>query len=180
MKNRIMLFVGMLALTLGACAEPNAPQLSAPAALSKAVIINADGTGWVGKGDVQTAFAWNNKVMQDRHTQVSFQYDNSVTYTFACEWTTGEGTRGEKQHVQTKTVTTGVQAAVGSLDRKTGQWTGWFLSGIPSGGAVAEPDCSGNEAGDGFSGEKTVVEGSLVILSQGGGLYAVFRRNNWL
>lgn len=134
------------------------------------------GLGWVGKGDVQTVFGLNNSRMQAVHQGVTFEYDETTTYEWVCEWTTGEGTRGEKTHTKAHTRTTGLQGVVGSDSRKTGQWTGWHLIGFTSGGSGEgdfQPTCDGNPEGGGKSGEKVVVEGSVIATPNGGGLYVV-------
>jgi hypothetical protein len=137
------------------------------------------GAGWVGKGDVQMAYGWANKAMQQNHTAVTFEYEQSTNYSWVCEWTTGEGTRGEQTHTKDMSETFSVGGVIGNTDRKTGQWTGWFLNGYTSGGPGNSgegftPDCNGNSTGNGASGEKTVVEGSLTSTVTGGGLYANF------
>jgi hypothetical protein len=138
----------------------------------------ATGTGWVGKGDVQTAFGWNNAAMQQRHTQITFEYDATTQYSWVCEWTTNEGKKGEQTHTQNLTRTVGVAGVIGNSDRRTGQWTGWFLTGFASGGAGSDGDfvpfCPGNPEGNGGSGEKVVVDGSLTETPLGAGLYAVY------
>jgi hypothetical protein len=135
----------------------------------------ATGTGWVGKGDVQTAFGWNNAAMQQRHTQITFEYDNLTQHTFECEWWTGPA-RNRQYHSTTTTETTGVQGVLASDSRRTGQWTGWHLTGYVTSGGSGNftPDCNGNGEGDGNSGEKTLIEGSLTSTPLGGGLYAVY------
>jgi hypothetical protein len=135
----------------------------------------ASGTGWVGKGDVQSPFGLNNKGMQAVHTAVTFEYDDTTLYTWACEWHTGPD-HNIKHHEQDRKRTRGVQGVVGSDSRKTGQWTGWHLTGFDSSngdGGDFTPDCPGNEEGGGSSGAKVVVAGSLQSSSNGGGLFAV-------
>jgi hypothetical protein len=66
--KRITAAVGVTVATL----------MLAPAA-SAAVTLNANGTGFVGKGDVQTAFGWNNKQLQTNATGVSFSFTQDAT-----------------------------------------------------------------------------------------------------
>jgi hypothetical protein len=152
--------------------------LAATSAFATVIFDPASGTGWVGKGDVQMAYGWNNKTMQANHTAITFEYDATTHYEWVCEWTTNEGKKGEKTHSQARTTTVGVAGQVGNRDRMTGQWTGWFLTGYTSSAAGSsedfEPTCPGNDEGDGGSGEKTVVEGSLVATPMGQGLYVAF------
>ena len=145
-----------------------------------AYTMDASGNGFVGKGEVQTVLGFNNKQMQANHQLVTFNYVASSTYQFDCEWTTGEGTKGMKTHVNTKEATTQVNAAVASDSRKTGQWTGWNLLGFAGGALnpVAEP----TDADCGAEGNamKTIVPGSVELISSSGGLYAVFSGASYL
>jgi hypothetical protein len=145
-------------------------------AYAEVIFDSGNGTGWVGKGDVQMAFELNNKGMQAVHTSVTFEYDNLTEYAWQCEWYTGP-TLNVQHHSHPQTKTTGVQGSIASDSRKTGQWTGWHLEGFGSelSGTSGDftPTCPGNAEGDGSSGEKTVVEGSVQSTSLGGGLFAV-------
>ena len=143
-----------------------------------AYTMDADGKGFVGKGEVQTVLGFNNKQMQAAHTAVTFNYVASTTYEFDCEWDTG--TKNITHHVNTKEATTQVNAAVASDSRKTGQWTGWNLLGFSGGAAnpVAEP----TDADCGAEGNamKTIVPGSVELISSSGSLYAVHNGASYL
>ncbi|MBE8525423.1 hypothetical protein ILP97_49455 [Amycolatopsis sp. H6(2020)] len=56
----------------------------------------ATGTGFVGKGEIQTPFGWNNDKLQANAGGVSFTYDATDTYDAVYGWITGEapGARG--------------------------------------------------------------------------------------
>jgi hypothetical protein len=140
------------------------------------------GTGFVGKGDVQLAFGWNNAVMQSRHLAVTFVADTSAEYDVTCEWDTVTGKSSKTvHHIVTNHKTVGSTAAVDSTSRKTGQYTGWFLTGMdgsldggdapavgdscPQGGGNAEPDPEENDA---------VVTAVSLISGGGGTLSAVW------
>lgn len=118
------------------------------------------GTGFVGKGEVQTLFGLNNKAMQSAHTSVSFSYEGTQTYEFDCEWDTG--TRNVTHHVNTKTVDRTVSATVASEDRKTGQWTGWNITLGTVSGDAGEPNDS--DCGSEGNQMKTVVPGSVTTV----------------
>jgi hypothetical protein len=144
-------------------------------ATQAAAIVTFDpttGTGFVGKGDVQTAFGWNNAKMQREHEEIKFKYVASTTYAFDCEWYTGPD-RNRTRHENTKTAATNVDAKIASESRKTGQWTGWNLRGY-AGGAPNQPaeptdaDCGaeGNEM-------KTIVPGSVEVSASTGRLLAI-------
>ena len=145
--------------------------VASTAAIAAVTFDPAAGTGFVGKGDVQTAFGLKNSEMQAQHTNVTFNYVASATYEFECEWFTGPD-RNRKHHTNTKDAVTQVNAGVDAQSRKTGQWTGWNLLGYLGGGPnpVAEPtdaDCGaeGTEM-------KTIVPGSVTTISESGGLVA--------
>jgi len=46
--------------------------LMATATAGNAATLNTDGSGFVGKGEVQSAFGWNNKAAQDNQSKVTF------------------------------------------------------------------------------------------------------------
>jgi hypothetical protein len=130
----------------------------------------ASGIGFVGKGDVQTAFGWNNKQLQTNAGGVTFAYIAEEEYSAVCEWTTGEGTKGEQTHDVAHSRSTSVAAQVGYDARVKSQITGFILNGY---GAVSEDGavpvvggpCPGNPGTDG-------VWVSVELLSSSGGLYA--------
>lgn len=51
------------------------------------------GTGFVGKGDVQEAFGWNNAQLQQSAGDVEFVVKSTAEYDFDCAWYTGLGGR---------------------------------------------------------------------------------------
>ena len=51
----------------------------APAAMAAVTFNETKGTGFVGKGDVQVAFAWNNKQLQTNAAGVSFSFTQDAT-----------------------------------------------------------------------------------------------------
>ena len=63
-----------------------------------AVILNDDpatgefnGTGFVGKGDVQTPFGWNNKALQNNAAGVTFKWSSTEQRQQDCQTDTDEG-----------------------------------------------------------------------------------------
>lgn len=87
------------------------------------------GTGFVGKGDVQTVFAWNNATAQTQAQKVSFAYNATNTYDVTIEFDTG-GIHNTTHHTVTQGKSTTVSSSVASDPRKTGQYTGWNLTGL--------------------------------------------------
>jgi hypothetical protein len=148
------------------------------AALALVTFDSATGTGFVGKGDVQLAYGWNNKQLQDNAGGVSFVYDQTTSYEGVCTWTTGEGTRGERIHNVDHTTRTAVLSTVGYEARKNssgkdGSITGFFLNGFgtttSTGGSapyVGGP-CMGNPGND-------AVWSSVSATGSTGGLFVVY------
>ncbi len=129
--------------------------------------IDQDGFGFVGKGEVQSIFDWNNAGLQQNADKVQFRFvDNAGSYEWVCEWWTGPE-NNRKRHTQDMIEITGVSSAVGYDARKNkqGQITGFLLEGWngASTSQAFEPYCTaeGNQM-------KTFVEGSLVALEGDG------------
>jgi hypothetical protein len=131
----------------------------AAAAISSAamalVTVDSNGYGFVGKGDVQLAFGWNNAAAQRNANAVSFHSQSSTSYEAVCTWTTGENTRGERVHNVTHNRSTAVLSNIASDPRKTGQWTGYNLNGFGAVTTSGDPvpveggACMGNEGHQG-------------------------------
>lgn len=146
-----------LAALLAACV------LAGPAAA--AVILSDEGVGFVGKGDIQALFGWNNEQLQTNAAGIEFFYVSDQIYVeWQCEWTTG---KNNTVHTQTRSAT--VQAINASIafdarKNKNGQVTGFNLLGWgPTlSGDTFEPECPGNAGGG------KVVEGSVVTYATGG------------
>jgi hypothetical protein len=123
------------------------------------------GLGFVGKGEVQLAYGWNNAVMQRNHTAVDFYLQTTARYEVECEWTTETGGKKSKTilHDVTKKFKVSDTTAIDTKSRMTGQWTGWNLRGYeggapdiielpasqtscPQGGTASDNDPPGNDA----------------------------------
>lgn len=142
------------------------------------VTINPDGTGFVGKGDVQLAFGWNNAKLQDNASKVRFIYKATDTYIAVCTWLTGEGTRGEKTHNVNHSTEAEVDTTVNSVARTNTQnvVTGFNLTGFGTSTTetgeipVVGGPCPGNQGHDGTWSAVTPVGGT-------GGLYVTYEGN---
>lgn len=144
----------------------------ATAALAAVTFDSATGMGFVGKGDVQLAFGWNNKQLQDNALMVGFEYDAQEHYTVVCEFTTGEGTPGKQTHLVPVSRSTKVSGEISGDVRKANQFNGFNLTGY-SGAPVmvgSVPQVGQSCLGWGVQG---VVESST-LSSTTGGLYATF------
>jgi hypothetical protein len=153
--------------------------LSIAGVASAAWYVNDDGTGFVGKGDVQTAFGWNNKQLQDNAEGVTFSYASTETVEYDCQWTTGPD-HNQTTHAVTRDKTTSISSSVERETRKNSQGkdgpvTGFILLGwegdpVETGGdvpAVGDP-CPGNE------GQGAVVTDVRDLGSTGSTLYATY------
>jgi hypothetical protein len=118
-----------------------APVLAVAGLLASSAIafaaVNFDsstGTGFVGKGDVQLAFGWNNKQLQDNVNAglVTFKYNSEDSYDITCEWETVTGGRNSQviPHAVDIHKTQTVKAAVALDPRVRNQITGLNLTGF--------------------------------------------------
>jgi hypothetical protein len=144
----------------------------------------ANGHGQVGKGDLQTPWGWNDAKLQSCGSGVRFYYhtEQSATYSAVCEFTTGEGTRGEKTHLVTHTIdrVNSVNSTVTYDTRKNnlGKITGFMLTGLGSSSTVVATGeipvvggpCPGNAGHDGTWSSVQLL--SSTAGTGGGGLYA--------
>jgi hypothetical protein len=93
------------------------------------------GTGFVGKGDVQTALGLNNAQMQAQAESLTFAYVTTDTYEVVNAWATGNPDNPVSLNSHTETVTTviGVNSTVAYDPRKVNgqkQFTGFNLTGF--------------------------------------------------
>jgi hypothetical protein len=82
----------------------------------------ATGTGFVGKGDVQLVFGWNNKALQDNANSVQFSASSTTEVTWEC-------TNSNNDKVQERSRITTTEGLVSSIARERNQITGFILSG---------------------------------------------------
>ena len=137
----------------------------------------ATGTGFVGKGDVQTAFTWNNKALQDNAAGVTFNYSSTETYEAVCQWFTGPA-HNRKSHIKERTRTTGVNATVSYDARQRNQITGFTLTGfgantvsgdeLPVVGGACQGDDEHGTNGEWISVELTGTSGNGLTATFGG------------
>ncbi|MFC4932349.1 hypothetical protein [Massilia sp. GCM10023247] len=126
--------------------------------------------GFVGKGDVQLAFGWNNAALQKNAAAVSFSYRLSTDYKAVCTWTTGEGTRGEREHNVKHTEVYVVGDTVAYDARLKSQITGFNLATVNLEAApvlegtlpVVGEGCPGEQGHDGTWSSVAKVEGSEI------------------
>ena len=94
----------------------------------------ATGQGFVGKGDVQLVFNWNNKALQDNATKVDFRVNSVSETSWTCTKTVEQGNDVTREIVQQRSTTTSTQGLFTSVARETskgkdGAVTGFILTG---------------------------------------------------
>jgi hypothetical protein len=100
-----------------------------------AVSVNDNGVGFVGKGDVQLAFGWNNAQLQKNASGVTFTYEAKDTYTVTEEWDTKAGKKIVPHEIEVPKHVS-VNATVAYDARVKNQINGFNLKGF--GTVVAE------------------------------------------
>jgi hypothetical protein len=90
----------------------------------------ATGTGFVGKGDVQLVYGWNNKALQDNAGNVQFRA-SSIVVTERSWVCTNSNNQNTQERERTTTTTT--QGVVSSVARERQQITGFNLTGYTAG-----------------------------------------------
>jgi hypothetical protein len=129
----------------------------ATAAYAAVTFNSATGEGFVGKGEVQEAFGWNNHALQAGGEHVEFYYQDIATYDLECS-SVPPGT------IQTRSFRRNVGVA-GEIDvdaRRRNQINGFILSGF-----LGDPEETGEGCPGGFPNEIS----RTLVSSSGGGLY---------
>ena len=137
------------------------------------VTLNSDGTGFVGKGDVQLIYGWNNAQLQNNASLVRFQVSQSTTTEYSWQCLNGGGNDVNKSD----STTTTTQGVVDSIARVKNQITGFNLNGysgepvvttVPSG--PARDACGNGQAfvdGSDDGGTITASSGGLQVSTDG-------------
>ena len=146
--------------------------LALSATSASAYTLNPDGTGFVGKGEVQTAFGWNNQALQANADAVNFYVSTTTESetTWTCSRTTPAG--GEIVQERSNTTTTEAQGLLDSTTRDKKQVTGFLIEG-PDGELTTEivdqdgpaiGSCPAGQSGFSFDGNEettTTTEAAL-------------------
>jgi hypothetical protein len=136
------------------------------------------GEGFVGKGDVQLAYGWNNKALQHNADDVDFRA-NSVVVTevsWICTNSNNENTQERE-----RTTTTSIAGVVSSVARVKNQITGFNLTGY-SGTPTESSTTEGNPLNSCPSGPwslTTPAGDPEVVSSTGGGLEVSIDGDEW-
>jgi hypothetical protein len=129
--------------TVGLAVGAIAALVVAGSALAAITFDPATGTGFVGKGDVQLVYGWNNKQAQDNASSVDFRAFSTVVseVTWQCR-NDNIGQDGQAQEKE-RTTTTETQGLVTTVARenskgKDGPVTGFYLNGYEGTVSVTE------------------------------------------
>lgn len=142
---------------------------AATAAYATVTFDPATGTGFVGKGDVQLVFGWNNAQLQNNAGSLSFSYQTESKYDATCEWTTTAGNGRIIYHDVTVNKTVQISDSVAYDARTHKQVDGFNLTGF---GSVSQnidtPVVGGACLG---AGGQQGTWTSVALTSSSGGLY---------
>jgi hypothetical protein len=192
----IALLVGMLALALAlpVMASPSAPsRIFIPMASNgdagvRAMAVTFDpgtGTGFVGKGDVQLKFGWNNKALNDNADSVEFRVKSEVVTEVSWECTNSNNDNIQERERTTTSSTQGVVSHIARDNKK--QITGFNLTGkgtsTTEGSTTDGPalnSCpSDNSPSDNSPWSLTTPAGAPVEISSTGGLQVSKDGTEW-
>jgi hypothetical protein len=167
MKSRLLILVVLAAVLV-----------LVVSAVSAAVTFDAaTGEGFVGKGDVQLVFGWNNKALQDNSGIVQFQAISEVVTEVS--WTC-TNTNNDNIQQRERTTTTTIEGVVSHIARERNQITGFTLTGY-SGTPTQSSEAEGPQLNSCPSGPwvLTTPAGDPELVSSEGGLQVSIDGENW-
>lgn len=142
--------------------------LLASNAFASVTFVPADGTGFVGKGDVQNVLGMNNYQIQN--ASLTFTYESTVVTEVS--WVCTKD--GVNEQERARTTTTSISGVVSSVARVKNQITGYNLNGF-NGTPVKSSETEGpaiNSCPSSNSGyELTTPAGDPQVVSTEGGLF---------
>jgi hypothetical protein len=103
--------------------------LSVSFAAHGAVNVDEEGVGFVGKGDVQSIYDWNNSMLQANAHLVRFKFSSTGTVSWTCEGVNAAGTTVTTD-VRNEDIGTNAYIAFDARKNRTGQITGFILQGF--------------------------------------------------
>jgi hypothetical protein len=109
----------------------------------KAISLDLEtGTGFIGKGDVQLLFGWNNKQLQDNAENLEFRVSSEDVREY--EWTCYNSHNGNTQY-RSQIISNSYQGTLSSIARVNKQITGFNISGYSEAAVVDSEVVSGNK-----------------------------------
>lgn len=144
----------------------------------------ATGTGFVGKGDVQLIYGWNNHALQANAASVEFRVNSVSTTEWTCTKPQPTPNDPEKVIVQERRVTTTTQGLLNDIARdnskgKNGPITGFNLLGYNGGSTTttasgpAVGSCPANPSGFAYDDNASTTQ-------SGGGVQVSINGTDWL
>jgi hypothetical protein len=139
------------------------------------------GEGFVGKGDVQLVYGWNNRQLQQNALNVQFRAASEVVteYTWECI----KESPFERIRERSTSTTSTVEALVSSIARERNQITGFLLTGYEEGSFTSTTSTQGPALNTCPGVPWVYVEGSTesqIISSTGEGLQVSSDGTTWI
>lgn len=103
------------------------------------VTIDENGIGFVGKGDVQSVFDWNNAQLQENAADIQFRLGSGIAATWQCQ-NPGRGT----VNIHDYQSVVSADIAVDTRKNRVGQVTGFILNGFGESSTIGIGDCPNN------------------------------------
>jgi hypothetical protein len=114
--------------------------LVATAAMAAVTFDPDTGEGFVGKGEVQTAFDWNNRQLQQNADAVQFRVESEVVTEVSWICTNSNNQQTQERE---RTTTTSVQGVIDTIGRERNQVTGFILTGYEGEPTTGDPTTGG-------------------------------------
>jgi hypothetical protein len=138
--------------------------LGASATWAEVSINAAGGFGWVGKGDVQQAYGWNNKTLQTNAQGVSFEVKEHQKLTIVCEIEKELGKVVEVRYPELNITRNVISTTDSDPRQNNSRFTGYRLNGY--GFQTASGSKESYNVGDACTAQGT--EGKVVSVTSAG------------
>lgn len=135
------------------------------------------GTGFVGKGEVQTVFGWNNRALQSNADDVQFRSASEVVTEVS--WTC-TNSNNQNEQIRERTTTTTIAGVLSAVARERNQITGFILDGY-DGDPTESSQSQGNQLNScpGGPWSLTMPAGDPEVVSSTGGLQVSVNGMDW-
>lgn len=131
--------------------------------------------GFAGKGDIQSAFGWNNTQLQLSAGDITFRWGSTADYDVVCMWITGPDHNRKSHRVTTRLEgQVGATVASGTRTGPRDQVTGFNLQPVSASSSSAPyrvGDSCDAEDVDGNAKKGTIESVTLIGGGSTGGLY---------
>jgi hypothetical protein len=112
--------------------------LMASVSANAAVNVDEDGVGFVGKGDVQSVYDWNNSMLQANAHLIRFKFSGAGTASWTCEGVNPAGNI-VRSDVRDQDVRTNAHIGYDPRKNSQGQITGFILTGFKGNATTDNP-----------------------------------------